>query len=387
MTRWKTGFLYLALTLGAFLAAVVLAEVYLVSQAAPRSTLPFYGQLYPYVMFRPQANMRYVSSETFEMSHHTEQVHHYTNDDGLRVSAPDYELPKQKPTGQLRLAVLGGSAVEIATTFETTLPGSLKTLLQRTYPGRDIEVINAGIQSSVSRQSIIHFMFTVADYEPDIVILYDGANDLGNILLYEARPNYPYNFQTMEEAWEHYRSETTTPVWELILDRSYLYSALRLRFGGADQLKTTSTIGLGLRRAPNALTSEQLLSDQERVRKLVAVYLSNWVKLIELSKAYGFKPVCVLQPTGELDREYAMTALPAQWVDAFTALYDETSRQMEALRGKYPEAAILNLGKYLQPAKDHFWDGVHVYDETNALITERIYQDLGPLLRSPSQTP
>ena len=387
MTRSKIRFLYLALALGALLAAVVSAEVYLASQAAPRSTLPFYNRLAPYVMFQPQAKLNYVSAETFEMSHHHSQVFHYTNEDGFRVSSPDYELPKSKPAKELRVAVIGGSAVRHGSTFEDTLPGSLKTLIQEKHPGREVEVINAGIESCVSKQSIIYLLFTVLDYEPDIVILYDGANDLGNILLYEARPNYPYNFQTMEEAWGHYRSETTTPLWELILDRSYLYSALRLRFGGADQLKTTSTIGLGLRRAPNALTSEQLLSDQGRVRTLVAAYLSNWVKLIELSKAYGFKPVCVLQPTGGLDREYAMTALPAQWVDAFTALYDEASRQMEALRGEYPEVAILNLSKHLQPAKDHFWDGVHVYDETNALIAERIYQDLGPFLRSPPQTP
>ena len=233
----------------------------------------------------------------------------------------------------------------------------------------------------MSKQSIIYLLFTVLDYEPDVVILYDGANDLGNILLYEARPNYPYNFQTMEEAWDYYRSETTTPLPELILSRSYLYSALRLRFGGEDELKTTNTIGLGLRRAPNALTHDQVLADPELVQRLVAAYLSNWRKLIELSTTYGFQPVCVLQPTGGLDREYATKALPPEWVDAFTALYDEAERQMEVLRAEHPVVAILNLSTYLKPAQDHFWDGVHVYDETNALIAERIHQDLGRALR------
>ena len=381
MTRWKTAFLYLALIVGAFLAAVVIAEVYLTSAAAPRSTLPFYNRLAPYVMFEPQANLNYVSAETFEMSHHKSQVFHYTNGEGFRVSKPDYELPKAKPAGQLRVAVLGGSAVRHGSKFEDTLPGSLKTLLEEKYPGRDVEVLNAGIESCVSKQSIIYLLFTVLDYEPDVVILYDGANDLGNILLYEARPNYPYNFQTIEEAWDYYRSETATPLSELVLSRSYLYSALRLRFGGEDQLKTTNTIALGLRRAPNALTSDQVLADRELVRRLVAAYLSNWRKLIELSKAYDFQPVCVLQPTGGLDRDYATKALPPEWVDAFTALYDEADKQMEVLRAEHPGVAILNLSTYLQPAQDHFWDGVHVYDETNALIAERIHQDLGPALR------
>ena len=382
MTRWKNVYLYLALTAGAFLAAVLIAEWYLASQAAPRSTLPFYNRLAPYVMFQPQANLNYVSAETFEMSHHESQVFHYTNEDGFRVSAPDYELTKSKTPGQLRVAVLGGSAVRHGSKFEDTLPGSFKTLLQENYPGRDIEVLNAGIESCVSKQSIIYLLFTVLDYEPDVVILYDGANDLGNILLYEARPNYPYNFQTIEEAWDYYRAETTTPLFELVLSRSYLYSALRLRLGGGDQLKTANTIGLGLRRAPNALTSGQVLADKELVRALVEAYLSNWRKLIELSKAYGFQPVCVLQPTGGLDRDYATKALPPEWVDAFTALYGETERQMATLRREHRGVTFLNLSTYLQPAEEHFWDGVHVYDETNALIAQRIYQELGPTLRS-----
>ena len=205
--RWIGVLQYAAIVVVSAVVAIGLAEAYLAARAAQPGALPFYGQLYPYVMFRPQSNLRYVSSETFVMSHHTEQVHHYTNEDGLRVSAPDYELPRAKPPGQLRVAVLGGSAVEIATTFETTLPGSLKTLLREKYPGRDIEVINAGIQSSVSRQSVIHLMFTVAEYEPDIVVLYDGHNDIGMPLMYDARPNFPYNFQVMQEAWGLLSSE------------------------------------------------------------------------------------------------------------------------------------------------------------------------------------
>ena len=37
MTRWKTGFLDLALSVGAFCAAVAIAEWYLASEADPRS--------------------------------------------------------------------------------------------------------------------------------------------------------------------------------------------------------------------------------------------------------------------------------------------------------------------------------------------------------------
>ena len=385
MSQRLRGFLqYAAIVVVSAVVAIGLAEAYLASQAVQPGALPFYGQLHPYVMFRPQSNLRYVSSETFVMSHHTEQVHHYTNEDGLRVSAPDYDLPRAKPPGQLRVAVLGGSAVEIATTFETTLPGSLKALLGEKYTGRDIEVINAGIQSSVSRQSLIHLMFTVADYQPDIVVLYDGHNDIGMPLMYDARPNFPYNFQVMQEAWDFYRARHEDSLWRVVLDRSHVYAALSARWGG--QASTASAVAKGLHRAPHALTPTQIRGDREYVERFVAEYLSNWEKLIDLSKTYGFDPVFVLQPTGAFDREYTIAALQQgfnieeqaamDWNDAFIGIYRETGRQIEGLRARYPDVVFLDLGDYLLPAETYFWDGVHVYDEVNLKLAGRIHDEM-----------
>ena len=135
----------------------------------------------------------------------------------------------------------------------------------------------------------------------------------------------------------------------MVLSRSYLYSALRLRFGGEDQLKTTNTIGLGLRRAPNALTSDQVLADPELVQRLVAAYLSNWRKLIELSKAYDFPAgVCVPSAHGR----FGTATTPPKpcrrsGSTPSTALYDETDKQLGGLRQEYPGVALLNL---LSPA-------------------------------------
>ena len=382
--RWKGFVLYAAIVAISAVGAIGLAEAYLRSRATQSAALPFYGQLYPYVMFRPQANLHYVSSETFVMSHHTERVHHYTNEDGLRVSAPDYELPPAKPPGQLRVAVLGGSAVEIATSFETTLPGSLKTLLQKEYPGHDIEVINAGIQSSVSRQSVVHLMFTVAEYEPDIVVLYDGHNDIGMPLMYDARPNFPYNFQVMQEAWDFYRERHEDSLWRIVLDRSHLYAALSARWG--ERGTTASTVAKGLHRAPHALAPAQIRGDPEYVERFVTEYLSNWEKLIDLSRTYDFEPVFVLQPTGAFDRAYTVAALQqgfnieqeaaTDWNDAFTEIYRETGRQIEGLRARYPDVVFLDLGDYLLPAETYFWDGVHVYDEVNLKLAGRIHDEM-----------
>ncbi len=378
---------YALIVLVSALSAIVLAESYLAYQAPSRLVLPFYNELHPYVMFRPAANATYVSAEPHAMSHDQSKVYLYTNSDGFRVSAPDYELPKAKPPGRLRVAFLGSSAVQLGSTYETTLPGSLQRLLRQRYPGRDVEVINAGIQSCVSRQSIAQFLFTVRDYQPDVVILYDGVNDIGLPLTYESRANYPYNFQTMQEAWDAYRDDNQAPVLSVLLNRSRLYAALRARFGG-ESATTVSNVALGLNKAPNAITAYTVIRDPEFVRRHIAAYLSNWERLIELSEAYDFEPICVLQPTAGLDREYALPLTVSEfnlteqtaldWIAAFTVLYEEADRQVEALTRHHPDHTFLNLRGALHPAKDYFWDLVHVYDETNDKLAALIHDQSQP---------
>ncbi len=402
MTR-KSAAQYLAIVVISVVAALTLAEVYLGWRANARPILPFFNRLHPYVMFRPHESTTYISAENTAMSHGTGQVFHYSNEDGFRVSAPDYVLPKHKPDGQLRIAVLGGSAVQLASTFETTLPGSLKALLRERFPGRDIEVINAGIQSCVSRQSIAHLVFSVAEYHPDVVILYDGANDLGLPLTYESRPNFPYNYQPMEAAWESYRMEHQASVFRLLLDRSYLVAALRSRFGVRGPGESQAAFARGLALGPNALPAQRVIDDGEFVRNHVAAYLSNWRKLIELSAAYSYKPVCILQPTGALDREFAVAMTmkqfglekqtAEQWQEALSRLYAEASRQISELRQNAPEAVLLDWKGALKPANLYFWDLVHVYDEINAQLAERMHEevrflrDIGPAGKRMKQSP
>lgn len=390
LLRARKFLTYCLIVVGSLIGAAILAEIYLSYHAPKRLALPFYNVLYPYVMFRPIENASYEPSETFAMSHFKNRAYVYTNEDGFRVPSPHYNLPKTKPAGQLRIAFLGGSLVELASTFETTLPGSLRTLLRQKYPGRDIEVINAGIQSCVSRQSVVQFLLTVVDYQPDIVILYDGGNDLGLPLTYESRANFPYNFQSMEEAWDLYRAERQQPLWRLALDRSNLYRLIRARLH-PDERKMIPTADAPFA-GTNAIPASRILADRNMVRDHAAAYLTNWRKLIELSAAYHYKPVCVLSPAGGLRSEQTVPTMmqsfhldrqtALDWLRAIDALYTETSNQMEAMRGGYPNAVLIDLSRYLDPPEKYFWDLGHVYDEANALLAQRIYDDARPQVES-----
>jgi hypothetical protein len=119
----------------------------------------------------------------------------------------------------------------------------------------------------------------------------------------------------------------------------------------------------------------------------VAAYLGNWRKLIELSAAYHYQPVCILTPTAAFATEYAVVeqmksthmdrAAALEWLRAVQMLHSEASRQIAEMRGAYPDAVFIDLAHFLEPPEKYFWGG-HVYDEANKVLAQRIYADIRP---------
>jgi lysophospholipase L1-like esterase len=384
MTRSRRAAFIGIVCIVAALVGLAAGEVWLRLRTPGRVAIPFYNRLTPYVMFHPRENVSYVTPTTYDMSHHQRGVAHYTNEDGFRVPAPGYRIARTHPPGQLRIAVLGGSAVQMGSTWEDTLPGSLRAVLRKAEPGRDIEVINGGIVSAISRQSVAELVFTVSPYQPDVVIVYDGYNDLFLPITYESRPNYPYNFQTMEDAWNAWRDERQDSLWRLMLSRSYVFNLL----SRAAPANTAAQAAEGFYMGANALRPQQAIDNPALVKEHVARYLDNWRTVIALAAAYHYRPVCVLQPTAGLDRAWASAYIAHgfamrkddadRWVAAFALFYQEADRQVRALQAQYPGVHIVSMAGQHLPARSSFWDLVHVYDEVNTDIATRIYQEIRP---------
>ena len=99
-----------------------------------------------------------------------------TNSLGLRGEKTTIE----KPAGRFRIAVLGGSAAWGlgATSDENTFCGQLQACLRQQHPKRDIEVLNAAQIGYVSAQELIYFQRVIWRMQPDVVLLFDGYNDI-----------------------------------------------------------------------------------------------------------------------------------------------------------------------------------------------------------------
>lgn len=91
-------------------------------------------------------------------------------------------IPKKKDT--YRIFCLGGSTTYTnhVQDFKKAYPYLLeKNLLEN---GLDVEVINAGVNSWTTHESLINFQLRILDLEPDMIIIYHSINDVKNRMVF-----------------------------------------------------------------------------------------------------------------------------------------------------------------------------------------------------------
>lgn len=102
-----------------------------------------------------------------------------TNELGWR----DDPIALPKPAGTFRILCLGSSTTEEGITNSQTYPNLLEFLLNRDFPGHRIEVINCGVPGTSSAAHVLRYS-EYLDLQPDLVLIYEGINDvLRNSLL------------------------------------------------------------------------------------------------------------------------------------------------------------------------------------------------------------
>jgi lysophospholipase L1-like esterase len=90
------------------------------------------------------------------------------------------EIPLEKPAGRLRLAFLGGSTTFCSevSSDQMTWPSLVVDTIQKRYPDLDIDFINAGVPGYSTAGLKPYFEKHVARFQPDVIVIYEGANDL-----------------------------------------------------------------------------------------------------------------------------------------------------------------------------------------------------------------
>jgi lysophospholipase L1-like esterase len=96
-----------------------------------------------------------------------------TNSYGFR--GPDVAVPK--PKGVVRILCIGGSTTYEGSDDSYTYPALLEEQLRARFPGRQIEVVNCGVEGLRTRNQFLHLP-AYFELEPDLIIGYLGVNDI-----------------------------------------------------------------------------------------------------------------------------------------------------------------------------------------------------------------
>lgn len=103
-------------------------------------------------------------------------------DRGPKVSIDTTFFLAEKPPGSLRVVIQGGSSAAGFPYGKWASPaGMLQQRLERTWPGRRIEVISTAM-SAVNSFTLLDFQDEILAIEPDAVVIYAGHNEFLGVL-------------------------------------------------------------------------------------------------------------------------------------------------------------------------------------------------------------
>jgi len=194
---------------------------------------------------------------------------HYTtidiNNNGFRGN----EIEVKKAIDTYRIFVIGGSTVfgVGSSSNETTIPGYLQEYFL-TIPELNVEVINAGIPKAFSNTEFNYIQNEILDYEPDLLIIYDGWND-------SSRPANKYFINSGE-------TSLFSEIMRVLMKNQY-YETVGILIKNWNNFRADTT---------DSFTKPNYDDIDERVK----LWKQTWTKVCNQGEKEGFEVIVTLQP-------------------------------------------------------------------------------------------
>lgn len=301
----------------------------------------------PYTMFKGQKGAQIYMGE-------------YLNERGYRGSSPS----AIKDVNEYRIIMLGGSTV-----FDGEPP--IATLLQQEFETNkfpNVRVYNYGVVSSVSSQELVRILLEVVDLKPDLIVMYNGGNDVWQNWQYDPRPGYPFNFITYElnpllESDVRSYPAITLFFYGSNLVRKYCRGMLRRQFLNLDELRKSVNYG----------------SEQWR-DKIAEIYVNNLIKADKISQAFGAKFVVFFQPTvfykdilsTEEKKCFEDKPFTEHMLDMRTKVLAKIHQTNMEKAGKFVDLSDI----YDNTAEQVFTDLIHTKQNAKIVIAKAIYDHI-----------
>jgi len=186
-----------------------------------------------------------------------------------------------KEPGEFKIFILGGSTV-----FNGNPP--IAMLLEEEFKRngfQGVNVYNFGVVSSISTMDLSRILFEISEFKPDLIIMYNGCNDMNHPYHWDPRPGYPFDFIAHENNVLVKSDLRTYPTLPLLLFGSNI-----LRYFFTSYFVQRFTHWAEIRK-------EVKYKTEEWKNNIANIYVKNLVKADKISKAFGADFVAFFQPT------------------------------------------------------------------------------------------
>jgi len=261
-----------------------------------------------------------------------------------------------KPPGEYRVVVLGGSTVEHG---DPALPQCLEEQLRK-QGAENLRVYNFGVVSANSGNQLARLVFEVVDLKPDLVVFYDGVNDVQHPMVNDPRPGYSFDHVVYEKHPLISESASEYPVIPLMLYGSelmrrccheYFVTAL------TDRDKHRQAVGY---------------RSQEWRRKIARIYVGNAIKARKVAEAHGSKFIWFYQPLvnykePRTEKEQNMVHHEEHFSEIRTFVRQEMASAIK--RGDLSPATAVDLSDVFDGVeKQVFWNSTHIIQFARRIV-------------------
>ena len=270
------------------------------------------------------------------------------NSDGFRgdelQNNPDY-----------RIFIIGGSTIFGAgsTSDSTTISGYLQEKISTQFPKYNIEIINAGIPKAYSFTESNLIKNKLLEYNPDLLIIYDGWNDLAEV------------------DYEHYQDSVDDKLMDqiirLIRQGDYVTPTLLLKWYFNYQHDNINIISF----------------NHSNIEQKVSLWSDAWLDICNLQSEYDFKTVIMIQPIVGTGNKFLS---PEEQQYFLHYDHESKNRYYQLYADALPKLNSICTATYdLRNVFDSFsetifYDSGHVGDFGNEIIAEKIYEKIIPIV-------
>ncbi len=287
------------------------------------------------------------------------------------------EIAIPKPDGVYRIVAVGGSSTfgTSVKRWEEAYPAQLEQVLHEEYGYTNVEVINGGVGGHNSWETLISLEFRVLDLEPDLVIVYQNANDVhARLVLPDA---YKGDNSGRRKLWDAKVVEEATPrktlpsvLWRFVgINFGWLQKRANAELNDAFSQPCTGAradkdcLGISPRKA---LEANPPVYYERNIRNMIAIAHANGAEVLLLTWAYRSTTI-----------DYTSRGY---YQDAFK----EHNLIVERLAGEM-DARFYDFAADMPLDKEYWDDGLHMTVEGNRVRAELIaaYLDENGVIPNP----